>query len=179
MRNRNKLLSLLLAMILALGLTGAAFAAESKGYTDVEKHWGKEYIGAVTEKGLIDGKTASSFAPDENMTRAALVLALYRLAGSPDVAADAEAPFADVPDDAPYKDAVLWAYSQGIIAGKTADTFAPDGSVLRQEIAKILNVFAAKQMKRDSLTNRVDELSGYPDAADVADRKSTRLNSSH
>ena len=31
MRNRNKLLSLLLAMILALGLTGAAFAAESKG----------------------------------------------------------------------------------------------------------------------------------------------------
>ena len=168
MRNRNKLLSLLLAMILALGLTGAAFAAESKGYTDVEKHWGKEYIDAVTEKGLIDGKTASSFAPDENMTRAALVLALYRLAGSPDVAADAEAPFADVPDDAPYKDAVLWAYSQGIIAGKTADTFAPDGSVLRQEIAKILNVFAAKQMKRDSLTNRVDELSGYPDAADVA-----------
>ena len=154
MRNRNKLLSLLLAMILALGLTGAAFAAESKGYTDVEKHWGKEYIDAVTEKGLIDGKTASSFAPDENMTRAALVLALYRLAGSPDVAADAEAPFADVPDDAPYKDAVLWAYSQGIIAGKTADTFAPDGSVLRQEIAKILNVFAAKQMKRDSQIGR-------------------------
>ena len=168
MRKRNSLLAMLLAMVLTLGLTGPAFAAESKGYADVEKHWGKEYIGAVTEKGLIDGKTASSFAPDENMTRAALVLALYRLAGSPDVAADAEAPFADVPDDAPYKDAVLWAYSQGIIAGKTADTFAPDGSVLRQEIAKILNVFAAKQMKRDSLTNRVDELSGYPDAADVA-----------
>ena len=39
---------------------------------------------------------------------------------------------------------------------------------LRQEIAKILNVFAAKQMKKDSLTNRVDELSGYPDAAEVA-----------
>ena len=53
----NTTSSLLLAMILALGLTGAAFAAESKGYTDVEKHWGKEYIDAVTEKGLIDGKT--------------------------------------------------------------------------------------------------------------------------
>ena len=65
------------------GLTSAAFAAESRGYADVEKHWGKEYIDTVTEKGLIDGKTAAAFAPDENMTRAGLVLALYRLAGSP------------------------------------------------------------------------------------------------
>lgn len=168
MRKWNRLPALLLAMVLALGLTSAAFAAESRGYADVEKHWGKEYIDTVTEKGLIDGKTADAFAPDENMTRAGLVLALYRLAGSPANAADAQNPFADVADDAKYKDAVLWAYGQGIIAGKTADTFAPDGSVLRQEIAKILNVFAAKQMKKDRLTNRVDELSGYPDAAEVA-----------
>ncbi len=168
MRNRNKLLSLLLAMVLALGLTGAAFAAEGKGYADVENHWGKEYIDAVMEKGLIDGKTASSFAPDEDMTRADLVLALYRLAGSPANAVDAQDTFADVADDAKYKDAVLWAYGQGIIAGKTADTFAPDGSVLRQEIAKILNVFAAGQVGKDGLTSRKDMLSAYPDAGDVA-----------
>lgn len=168
MRKRNGLLAMLLAMVLTLGLTGTAFASESKGYTDVEKHWGKEYIDTVVEKGLIDGKTGTAFAPDENMTRADLVLALYRLAGSPANAADAKNPFTDVADDAKYKDAVIWAYGQGIVAGKTADTFAPDGSVLRQEIARILNIFAARQMKRDSLTSRVDELSGYPDAADVA-----------
>ncbi len=168
MRKWNRLPALLLAMVMALGLTGAAFAAESKGYADVEKHWGKEYIDTVVEKGLIDGKTETAFAPDENMTRADLVLALYRLANSPANGADAENPFTDVADDAKYKDAVIWAYSQGIVAGKTADTFAPDGSVLRQEIARILNIFAAKQMKKDSLTNRVDELSGYPDAGDVA-----------
>ena len=137
MRKWNRLPALLLAMVMALGLTGAAFAAESKGYADVEKHWGKEYIDAVVEKGLIDGKTEAAFAPDENMTRAGLVLALYRLANSPANGADAENPFTDVADDAEYRDAVIWAYSQGIVAGKTADTFAPDGSVLRQEIARI------------------------------------------
>lgn len=168
MRKRNRLLAVLLAMVLTLGLTGAAFASESKGFSDVEEHWGKEYIDAVVEEGLIDGKSETAFAPDENMTRADLVLALYRLAGSPANAADAKNPFTDVAADAKYKDAVIWAYGQGIVAGKTADTFAPDGSVLRQEIARILNIFAARQVKKDSLTNRVDELSGYPDAADVA-----------
>lgn len=168
MRKWNRLPALLLAMVMALGLTGTAFASESTGYADVEKHWGKAYIETVVEKGLIDGKTETAFAPDENMTRADLVLALYRLANSPANGADAKNPFTDVADDAKYKDAVIWAYSQGIVLGKTADTFAPDGSVLRQEIARILNIFAAKQVKKDSLTNRVDELSGYPDAADVA-----------
>ena len=36
MRKWNRLPALLLAMVLALGLTSAAFAAESRGYADVE-----------------------------------------------------------------------------------------------------------------------------------------------
>ena len=166
MRKRNSLLAMLLAMVLTLGLTGPAFAAESKGYADVEKHWGKEYIDAVTEKGLIDGKTASSFAPDENMTRGDLVLALYRLAGKP--AVTAVNPFTDV-EGGELAQAVVWASSRKIVNGKNeaGTVFDPDGSVTRQEIAKILNLFAANQVKRDALTSRTDELSGYPDAAEI------------
>ena len=166
MKKWKKLTALLLAMVMVLGLTGTAFAEETE-YTDVPD-WAKEYVDAVTEAGLIDGKTATTFAPGENMTRADLVEALYRLAGKP--AVSGENPFTDVDDNAAYKNAVIWASQQGIVGGKDAagTVFDPTGDVKRQEIAKILNIFAAKQMKKDSLTNRIDELSGYPDAADVA-----------
>ncbi|MBD5161158.1 MAG: hypothetical protein HDT14_03905 [Oscillibacter sp.] len=166
MKKRKKLTALLLAMVMVLGLAGTAFAEEAE-YTDVPD-WAKEYVDAVTEAGLIDGKTAATFAPGENMTRADLVEALYRLAGRP--AVSGENPFTDVDNNAAYKNAVIWANQQGIVGGKDAagTVFDPTGDVKRQEIAKILNIFAAKQMKKDSLINRVDELFGYPDAADVA-----------
>ena len=75
-------------------------------YADVAA-WAKEAVAAVVEKKLIDmGETG--FNPTANMTRADLVVALYRLAGSPANAEDAVNPFEDVADDAAYKDAVIW-----------------------------------------------------------------------
>ncbi len=163
LRKWKKLLAAALAAVMALSLTGIAFAAEPE-YTDVPG-WAKEYVQVMTERGLIDGKTAATFGADDPMTRADLVVALYRLAGSK--AVDAENPFQDVADSAAYKDAVVWAYANKIVSGTTPDTFDPEGSAQRQEIAKIINEFAARQVGRDSLTNRIDEMSAFPDAADV------------
>lgn len=164
MKTHRKLPALLLALILALGLTTAASAASD--YTDVTGTWSEEYVSRVTELGLIDGRTAETFAPNDNMTRAELVTALYRLAGSP--AVKTQNPFQDVPAGASYTDAVLWANEKGIVNGKNSETFAPDGDVTRQEIAKILNLYAASAVNRTELKSRVDELSGYPDADDVS-----------
>ncbi len=171
MRKWNKPVAALLAAVMALSLTGVAFADETAAstkpeYTDVPA-WAEEYVERMTEKELIDGKTETTFGADDPMTRADLVVALYRLAGSPDVK-DVENPFADVKDDAACKDAVVWAFDQKIVNGKSSDTFDPEGSAQRQEIAKIVNEFAARQVGRDSLTNRLDEMSGFPDAADVS-----------
>ena len=167
MKKWKKLSALLLAMVMTLGLAGTAFASEAGTYADVAGHWAAEEITRIVEMGLMDGKTASAFAPNENMTRADLVTALYRLAGRPAVTGAAN-PFTDVADGAAYKDAVLWANSKNIVNGKTETTFAPDGDITRQEIAKILNGYAAVAKGKTSLTNRVDELSGYPDADSVS-----------
>ena len=74
MRKRNRALAMLLALVMAFGLTGAAFAAGEDGgaYTDVPG-WAKEYVDEMTEKGLIDGKTDTTFGADDPMTRADLV----------------------------------------------------------------------------------------------------------
>ena len=129
-------------------------------YADVAD-WAKEAVAAVIEKKLIDmGETG--FNPAANMTRADLVVALYRLSGSPANAEDAVNPFADVADDAAYKDAVIWAKDKGIVAGKSETSFDPNGAVTRQEIAKILFVYAgAKNVEEDNLAT-------FADVADIA-----------
>ena len=129
-------------------------------YADVAT-WAKEAVAAVVEKKLIDmGETG--FNPTANMTRADLVVALYRLAGSPANAEDAVNPFEDVADDAAYKDAVIWAKDKGIVAGKSETSFDPTGDVKRQEIAKILFVYAgAKNVEEDNLA-------AFADVEDIA-----------
>ena len=129
-------------------------------YADVAA-WAKEAVAAVVEKKLIDmGETG--FNPTANMTRADLVVALYRLAGSPANAEDAVNPFEDVADDAAYKDAVIWAKDKGIVAGKSETSFDPTGDVKRQEIAKILFVYAgAKNVEEDNLA-------AFADVEDIA-----------
>ncbi len=166
MRKWNKLPALLLAGVMALGLTTAALAADVT-YPDVAGTWSEEYVKRMTELELMEGRSAGAFAPNENMTRAELVLALYRLAGSPSVSG--KNPFDDVAGDAAYRDAVIWANEKGIASGRSQGVFDPNGDVQRQEIAKILNAFAADAVGRKSLHNRIDVLSGYADTAQVSD----------
>lgn len=173
MRKWNKLPALLLAGVMALGLTTAALAADVT-YADVAGTWSEEYVERMTELDLMEGRSAGSFAPNENMTRAELVLALYRLAGSPSVSG--KNPFDDVAGDAAYRDAVIWANEKGIASGRSQGVFDPNGDVQRQEIAKILNAFAADAVGRKSLHNRIDVLSGYADAAQVSDWARESMN---
>ncbi len=167
MRKWKKLTALLLAALMTSALTGTAFAAEDSGkqYTDVPA-WAQEYVERIAGQGLVDGKTETTFGANDPMTRADLVVALYRLAKSPDVK-DKENPFTDVAEDAAYRDAVVWAKEQKIVGGKGNNVFDPDGVATRQEIAKILNEFAARQVGKDALTSRKDVLAAYPDADNV------------
>ena len=170
MKTWKKLAALLLTAVMGVGLTGTGLTAEAPKFADVSGHWAEAEITRVVELGLIDGKSAGAFYPDENMTRAVLVQALYRLVGSPDLPNDAKNPFTDVSEDAACRNAVIWASGKGIVGGKNAagTVFDPDGNVKRQEMAKILDLFAAQAVGKVELMSRIDVLSGYADASDVA-----------
>lgn len=159
----KKLLALLMTLALALGLTVPAFAAGG------QEHWAAQYMDRVAELGLMDG------APDESVTRAELAAALYRLAGSP-AQAGVQNPFTDVAQDAPYRDAVIWAAGKGILEGRSAGAFAPADGLERQEIAQIMNRFAADAVGQKSLASREDALSGYSDAAGVSAEAKAAMN---
>lgn len=162
MNTPKKLLTLLLALVMALGMTAAAFAAEELSYTDVtSKNWYHDAVVFVTDKKLMDGLTATTFGPSQNLTRQMLATALYRLAGSP--AVEAENPFTDVASDAAYRDAVVWAYSTGVVNGMTESTFSPDSTIERQAIAAML----ARYLDAD--TAQEEGLDGFKDAAAIRD----------
>lgn len=80
-------------------------------------------IAWAVEKGITNGKTATTFGPGEPCTRAQIVTFLYRAAGSPEPK-NMEAEYADVTNaGAYYYKAIQWAAEMGM---EESGTFAPD-----------------------------------------------------
>lgn len=98
------------------------------------------YYNAVqwaVKNGTTGGTSATTFSPDAPCTRAQAVTFLWRAAGSP-TPSSTEMPFADVPTDAYYYNAVLWAVENGITGGTSATTFSPDAPCSRGQIVAFL-----------------------------------------
>lgn len=142
----------------------------SRGFVDVKQNqWYHEAIDYVVAAGLMNGMDATHFEPNSNMTRAQLVMVLYRISGEPTVE-NAEHPFQDVAENAWYADAVAWAYHEGVVNGISATRFAPDSSITREQLVTILYRFCAAEA--------VDEdcLSAFRDAHRISDYAKDAMN---
>lgn len=146
MRRERRILSGLLAAAM-LTVTGASalpvlaagddsMTAESY-YADVDgSAWYAEAVAYCTENGLMNGVSGGNFQPDGTMTRSMLAAVLYRIAGSPESAA--ENPFSDVDPDSWYGSAVIWAAGQGLVDGYGNGKFGPSDQVTREQLAVFL-----------------------------------------
>jgi|GEM_PF-4123368 len=90
----------------------------------------------AVENGVTEGTSAAAFSPDMICSRAQMVTFLWRAAGSP--AATGTMPFTDVPRNAYYYNAVLWAWNNGVTLGTSATTFSPEMTVTRGQVAVLL-----------------------------------------
>lgn len=161
MRKRmvRRLPAALLCLVLATGCVPAAWAADSvaiqpgtilapaaetcpsRPFLDLSgSGWYHEYTDYVIEEGLMNGVSATSFAPDGELTRGMLVTILYRMADKP--AAASGGVFTDTDSGAWYADAVAWASENKIATGYGDGRFGPDDPITRQELAAILWRFA-------------------------------------
>lgn len=129
-------------------------AAAATPFTDVSEY--------VYEKGMLNGTSSTSFSPEVITTRGMIVTMLYRLEGEP--SADASA-FADVLADKWYADAVGWAAANGVVNGVSATTFAPDSPITREQMATILQRYAAWKNYDVSASQ---DLSAYSDASQIS-----------
>lgn len=142
----------------------------SKAFTDLDaKAWYHEGVDYALTNGLMNGVGGGRFEPDGQLTRAQLVTVLYRAAGEPDTGKQVN-PFTDVADDAWYTKVVIWAANNGIVNGVAKNTFAPDDSITREQIAAMLYRYAGAEAAKE------DKLSAFPDAAKVSDWAKEALN---
>ena len=86
---------------------------------------------------ITTGVWPGSFGTEGGCTRAQVVTFLWRAFGMPDPASQVCA-FTDVPEDAYYRTAVLWAVENGITNGLTDTEFGPDATCTRAQIATFL-----------------------------------------
>ena len=110
-------------------------------FTDVKADdWFYEAVKYVYDNKLMDGTSATTFAPLMTTNRAMIVTILWRLEGQPET--DATLSFTDVESGVWYTDAVNWAASKSIVKGYSDTVFAPNDTVTREQLATILYRYA-------------------------------------
>ncbi|MCL1808705.1 MAG: S-layer homology domain-containing protein [Clostridiales bacterium] len=105
---------------------------QGKTFSDIQGHESQKAIEELATRAVINGKNDASFDPDATMTRAEYAAIVTRGLG---LAAKKAGVFEDVESSAWYAGYVGTAFTYGIVAGTSAKTFNPEGTITRQEAA--------------------------------------------
>ena len=133
-------------------------------FTDVAKDaWYFPAVEYVFNNGLMNGTTATTFAPNVELNRAMMAAVLYNMEGQP--ACDKSGLFYDVADGKWYTDAVNWAASNNIVSGMPDGTYAPNQALTREQMASVLYRYA--EYKGIDVSARAD-LSTFTDGTTVS-----------
>ena len=118
----------------------------SKDFQDIQGHWAESAIDFAAARELFAGKTSSTFAPDDSMSRAMLAVVLARLDG------------ADAAGGNVYQQGMSWAVAHGISDGQN-----PDGQVTREQFVTMLYRYAGSPAVTDRELHfgDVEEISTY------------------
>ena len=95
------------------------------------------------------------FGPYDDITRGQVATILWRMAGEPDASGEDFEDFEDVDAGEYYAEAIRWARSVGVVNGYQDEDgeyrlFKPDNSVTREELAKMLERYAALVLDMDT-----------------------------
>ena len=133
-------------------------------FADVDElDWFYDAVVYVYNEGMMDGISATQFAPNSNLTRGMVVTMLYRLEGEPRVTGSSG--FDDVASGAWYADAVTWAAENGIVNGVSDTEFAPNVNITREQLAAILYRYAEYN---DYDVSGRDDLSEFTDRSSIS-----------
>ena len=119
---------------------GSPKGSPAHGFSDVP---GNAYYGDAVAwakaAGVTTGTSPTTFAPNQDVTRAQLVTLLWRMAGEPSAP---NGGFVDVESGRYYTTAVGWAKQQNITTGTSNSTFSPNNAVTRGQAAAFLYRYA-------------------------------------
>lgn len=119
-------------------------SSDETEFTDLDGHWGEEYILKLADLKIVSGYGNGKFGPNDYVTRSQ-ILKMALLAFDHEVSDEKEEQFTDVSNDDWYYSYVTYAKSIDIIEGYDDETFRPDNYVDRAAALKIiLGAFGAE-----------------------------------
>ena len=125
-------------LTLCLLFTCVPVSIGASTFTDLAGHWAESYVMPLHEKGIISGKSATSFDPEANMTRAEFLTLSLKVAG---ISASAYANhFTDVNETQWFAKTVSEAQTRGLIPAEMVinNCFNPDQPITREEMTAII-----------------------------------------
>lgn len=122
----------IIARILELDITNS----NETLYIDVNYHWAKNYINALTKTGLMEGYNNKTFKPDLYITREEVAKILYLLQEKLEIKEDIM--FSDLEENRWSYEYITNMAKKGILKGYEDGTFKPQNNITRAEIAVIL-----------------------------------------
>ncbi len=117
-------------------------ASHSAFYDDIEGHWAKNAIEAISYKGYFNGVAERTFGPELTMTRAMAVAVLGRME-EVSTSGDYDLKVSDVSTDAYYAPYLGWAISNNIVTDVKDGAFRPNDNITREEIANYIANYVA------------------------------------
>lgn len=110
------------------------FASSEKSFTDMNSHWAKDNVSYMAARDIVNGMTATTFAPDAEVTRGQFITFLARSAVDA-LGTETVSKFSDVKSGDYFYSAVAWGVNKGIVNGTSTTTFSPNEKVTRQDMA--------------------------------------------
>ena len=134
-------------------------------FSDMAKdHWARPAVEYLYDLGIINGRTDSEFAPDENITRAEFIKILVCVKNVNLVSGPSE--FSDVAEDAWYAPYVNSAYANNITSGYDDGTFKPNKKITREDMATMIFRMAGYQDTEETPSfNDANNISSYAKSA--------------
>lgn len=116
-------------------------SAIGNSFVDVKSNdWYSSAVTYVFDNGIMNGTSATTFAPNATVERSQVVQMLYNLEGQPTVTGNSG--FSDIKSSDWYSKAVIWAERNGVVNGYENNTFRPGKAVSREEFAQMLYNYA-------------------------------------
>lgn len=134
------------------------------------ENWFYTTVGKAVSRGIMSGKSADYFKPNDKISRGEVATLLWNMAGKPK-AKSGYKKFPDVSYSKYYGPAIKWASSVGIINGYSSGSkkgkFGPDDNVRRQDLAVMFAAYA-EYWEGKSVTGSASNYSSMKDKAKVS-----------
>lgn len=129
-------------------LEGQPAANRDAGFTDLTQSWYEDAVNWAAENHIVEGISATRFAPNDIVTREQIVTILYRYAmykGYDTSDYSSFNKFVDGADVSGFaEDAMHWAVSENLIIGKDGKRLDPQGAASRAEVASVFQRFVIR-----------------------------------